>query len=147
VTDEELAYIIQNFHFSFSIWMKCQFKNQIVNGGNLTLTQFKVLYIINKQKICNMSQLSEMMEVSKGTMTTMLNKLVEDGYVMRSNSTKDRRTVFVELSEMGREEVTTLQEKLLLSVMGATAGLGEEEQREAYTALEKLYEIFKDKKR
>nr|WP_279381041.1 MarR family transcriptional regulator [Alkaliphilus hydrothermalis] len=125
--------------------MKSQFKNQIINGGNLTLTQFKVLYIINKLKICNMSQLSEMMEVSKGTMTTMLNKLVEDGYVVRSNSSKDRRTVFVELSEMGQDEVAILQEKLLMSVMNATEKLAVKEQREAYSVMEKLYEIFKDK--
>ncbi|WP_026476937.1 MarR family winged helix-turn-helix transcriptional regulator [Alkaliphilus transvaalensis] len=144
--NKELAYLIQNFYISVNGWMKYQFKNQVNSNCNLTFPQFKVLYIINKEKICSMSNLSEMMEVSKGTMTTMLNKLVEDGYVKRSNSYKDRRTVFVELTEIGIERINCVQDKLIDSLGRVTEKLDEEQQREVGVALLKLKELFKNRK-
>ncbi len=93
-----------------------------------------------------MSNLSEMMEVNKGTMTTMLNKLVEDGYVKRSNSIKDRRTVFVELTDIGIEAVGELQSKMLTALTTVVEKLQEDQQQEVSSALSNLSKIFKEKR-
>lgn len=97
-------------------------------------------------KICSMSNLSDEMEVSKGTMTTTLNKLVEYGFVKRSSSARDRRTVFVELTDKGYTVIKMLEEQLQLSLLKIIDQLDHQKQAEVYSGLTILNQIFKDKK-
>ncbi|SES94927.1 DNA-binding transcriptional regulator, MarR family [Natronincola peptidivorans] len=143
--EEQIGKQLQNFYIAFGSWMRYQYK-QVKGDVGLTLSQFQVLFIISKQGLCNMSCLSEAIEVSKGTMTSALNKLVEEGYVERSASLKDRRNVYVSLTEEGKEKVTEIKEKLLNSITGVLVELEEDKKKEVQKGLEILTEILKTKK-
>jgi DNA-binding MarR family transcriptional regulator len=93
-----------------------------------------------------MSNLSEAIEVSKGTMTCMLNKLVEDGYVERSSSSKDRRNVYVSLTELGNKKVNQIKSKLLEAIDEKLNELEENKKEDIYKALEVLINTFQEKK-
>lgn len=142
--DGIITNLIQNFYICFGSWLRYQVKNQV--DCDLTISQFKVLFMINNLKICNMSSLSDEMEVSKGTMTTMLDKLVEYGLVQRSSSMRDRRTVFVELTDQGQEIVKNMNEKLQLSFTKIVNQLDDKQQEEIYVGLSRLNQLFKEGK-
>lgn len=144
--NEEMTHLIHSFFICFGSWMRYQFKSQLIGDYNLSVSQFKVLYSIKNLKICNMSNLSDEMEVSKGTMTTTLNKLVEDGFVKRSSSPKDRRTVYVELTDKGQWVVKELEEQLQISLLKTIQQLNVQQQDEILAGLSALNQIFKDKK-
>ncbi len=49
----------------------------------------------------NMSTIAASLSVTVGTLTIAINNLVKKGYVLRNRSQKDRRVVFISLSEKG----------------------------------------------
>ncbi|SNS78993.1 DNA-binding transcriptional regulator, MarR family [Anaerovirgula multivorans] len=125
--------------------MRYQYKN-MDQDKCLTLSQFQVLFIIKDFGLCNMSCLSEAIEVSKGTMTSMLNKLVEEGYVERSTSPKDRRNVYVSLTPKGDDKVNYMKEKLLKAIVETLSQLEENQKEEIDKGLETLGIAFKVKR-
>ncbi|WP_157047337.1 MarR family winged helix-turn-helix transcriptional regulator [Alkaliphilus metalliredigens] len=142
--EEKIADRLQDFFLYFSRWMKYQYKNAALDDS-FTLAQYKVLFLLNRLQVCNMSSLSEAMEVSKGTMTSMLNKLVEEGYVERRGCLEDRRNVYVQLSEKGKVQVGTVELSLLQSMVSTLQGVNEDKQKEIFKALEILINVFKEK--
>lgn len=145
LTEQEIAHLLQNFYIAFGGWMRYQYRN-MEQDKCLTLTQFQVLFTIKNYGLCTMSCLSSTIEVSKGTMTSMLNKLVEENYVERSGSPKDRRNVYVSLTEKGEEKVNYMKEKLLKAIGETLAQLEENKKQEIHKGLEILTDVFKTKK-
>ncbi|SDK85763.1 MarR family winged helix-turn-helix transcriptional regulator [Natronincola ferrireducens] len=145
LTENEIPEMLQSFYLSFGRWMRYQYKS-LKGKDVLTLPQFQVLFIIGNLEICNMSSLSEVMEVSKGTMTCMLNKLVEEDYVERKSCVKDRRNVYVSLTEKGNKKVKEIRTRLLETITIELEGLEEDARQQVHQGLEILSNIFKGKK-
>lgn len=62
------------------------------------------MHIINAIGISepkNMSTIAKELSVTVGTLTIAINNLVKKGYVLRRRSDKDRRVVYISLSEKG----------------------------------------------
>lgn len=51
----------------------------------------------------NMSAIAGKMRVTVGTLTIAINNLVKKGYVVRTRGEKDRRVVFISLSDKGKK--------------------------------------------
>ena len=68
-----------------------------------TLPRFDVLAALDRaQEGMMMSELSRMLMVSNGNVTGIVDRLVEDGFVLRSMRDGDRRASVVRLTEKGR---------------------------------------------
>ena len=50
----------------------------------------------------NMSSIAAKLKITVGSLTTSMNSLVKKGYVKRERSEKDRRVVFIQLTNEGR---------------------------------------------
>src|SRR2546421_10201572 len=55
-----------------------------------------------------MGELAEMLDVSPRTVTGLVDNLERDGLVKRVDDPSDRRSVYAELTEQGRERIETL---------------------------------------
>ena len=67
-----------------------------------TLPRFDVMAALyRKRDAVTMSELSRMLLVSNGNATTVVDRLENDGLVLRTQSDADRRTVFVALTPAG----------------------------------------------
>jgi DNA-binding MarR family transcriptional regulator len=77
-------------------------------------------------------------DVTSGTMTNRVDRLVERGLVERSPDPRDRRGVLVRLSAPGRETVDGALADLLRREQGLLAGLGRQEQRQLIALLRQL---------
>jgi DNA-binding MarR family transcriptional regulator len=79
--------------------MRERFKTQF----NVTLPRFDVMAALyRKPDGMLMSEISRFLLVSNGNVTVIVDRLVADGLVMRSQRNGDRRTSFVRLTAEGR---------------------------------------------
>ena len=70
-----------------------------------TLPRFDVMAALSRYRQgLKMSELSGVLMVSNGNVTGIIDRLVEDGFVMRSPVPHDRRASLVRLTREGREE-------------------------------------------
>ena len=69
----------------------------------VTMSQCSTIMAIGKKGKMTMNALSEWMSLATSTMTRIVDNLVRDGHIERSQDEQDRRVVQVSLTEKGRE--------------------------------------------
>ncbi len=94
----------------YRIWksmvkIRRKLRSAMINCSNLELTrtQFYLIKLIEHEEPCKMSSLAEMMGVKPSVISTMIDRLEQNGLVVREYSKNDRRSVFVSLTNQGRE--------------------------------------------
>jgi DNA-binding MarR family transcriptional regulator len=76
----------------------------------LTMPQMVTLFAIRDANICRMSELAEVTQQSAGTLTGIVDRLIEDGLVARVRDADDRRVVQVALTDTGRERIERVEQ-------------------------------------
>ena len=74
-----------------------------------------------------MGELAEMLDVSPRTVTGLVDNLERDGLVKRVDDPNDRRSVYAELTDQGRERVDALWRETAGAQVALTQGLNEAE--------------------
>ena len=83
----------------------------------LKKNQGKVLHVLYQFDTLTPTELSKMLDIEKGSLTTVVNRLVEMGMVTRSSDPTDRRRVLLSLSSRGREKMERVMQKHLHHLM------------------------------
>ena len=76
---------------------------------NLTYTQYITMMVLWEKEEVNVKELGKHLYLDSGTLTPVLKKLEQKGYVTRKRDTKDERVLNVAVTEKGME----LQEQAL----------------------------------
>ena len=109
---------------------------------NLTFTEMHTMTLIGRLGAPRMSELAARGHVTQGTMTGMINKLVDKGYVKRTRGTKDRRVVQVRLTAEGRR-VDKIHEQHHMDLIDKIAhALTKPEQRQVVKIIHKIAEVL-----
>jgi len=74
-----------------------------------------------------MGELAEMLDVSPRTVTGLVDNLERDGLVKRVDDPDDRRSVYAEITDQGRERLKTLWQGATSLQAGLTGGFSESE--------------------
>ena len=74
---------------------------KFISDKNVNKTQLRALTFIKNYGAINMTELCNMLNIEKGSLTTMIDDLVEKGYVERGNDKKDRRRYIIVMTEAG----------------------------------------------
>jgi DNA-binding MarR family transcriptional regulator len=74
-----------------------------------------------------MGELAEMLDVTPRTVTGLVDNLVRDGLVKRVDDPNDRRSVYAELTDQGRERIETLWRETAGVQVALTQGLKDSE--------------------
>jgi len=64
---------------------------------------FQVLQILLEQGTSTVSEIANILCVSRPNMTPLIDKLINDGLVCRSSDVKDRRIINISITEEGRK--------------------------------------------
>ena len=106
---------------------------------NLTYTQYLVMMYLWENNKSNVKILGEALFLDSGTLTPLLKKLEEKGYIIRSRDKIDERNLNIEITKSGMK----LREKALKIPMeiGSCINLTEEEAKFLYQI---LYKIIKN---
>lgn len=96
---------------------------------DITNNDMHVIEAIGLHQEKNMSTIARSLSVTMGTLTTAMNSLVKKGYVVRKRGEKDKRVVYISLSEKG-EKAYLHHEKFHRDMINAIVERLDEEQTE-----------------
>lgn len=110
---------------------------------DLTYTQYITLMVLWEKKKISVKALGESLYLDSGTMTPVLKKLEAKGYITRTRSVKDERSVEIELTERGKQleaETAYIPQEVKRAIP-----LTEEENEQLSRLLQKILVGLKDK--
>ena len=112
----------------------------VLDELDLTYTQYITMMVLWEKKEINVKELGEYLFLDSGTLTPVLKKLEQKGYVSRARDTQDERVLNVTITEEGeklRERALDIPEKI-----SQCTSLEPEEAMQLYTILKKLLGSF-----
>lgn len=109
----------------------------------LTYTQYIVFLVLWEKDGIPVSEIGDKLLLDNGTLSPLLKKLEQAGYLVRRRSSEDERVVTITLTEKGK----ALQEKVkdIPLKVGGCIDLSPEKARMLYTLLYELIESRKGK--
>jgi MarR family transcriptional regulator, organic hydroperoxide resistance regulator len=78
---------------------------------SLTVPQLKCLFFISNQGKTNFRKLAERLKVSPSNITGIIDRLVEQGLVSRTENPEDRRILLLQTTSKGEAMIAELREK------------------------------------
>ncbi len=116
--------------------------NPLLKDYGLTYTQYIVFLALweTENGKAKVGDLGRRLYLDCGTLTPLLKKMEESGWLTRCRCKVDERVVYVSLTEAGwamREELKVIPEK-----MGQCVGISQEEAAELYRLLYRLLEVM-----
>lgn len=87
-----------------------KFENELEKFG-VTEAQFNMLNLLSKKESHKVTDLAENIGVKPSAITTMIDRLANNGLVSRRHDDNDRRAVLVSITGEGQEVIRNFQEK------------------------------------
>jgi len=106
---------------------------------DLTYTQYIALMVLWQKRSISVKALGDCLYLDSGTMTPVLKKLESKGYITRTRSTEDERSVVIELTEKGDS-----LKKEAVNVPGQLAGCVKLDAGEAAELHRLLYKVLEN---
>lgn len=74
----------------------------LLNELDLTYTQYIVMMVLWEKEDINEKELGETLFLKSNTLTPLLKKLIEKGYVCKTRNTEDARNIVISLTKEGK---------------------------------------------
>lgn len=115
-------------------------KKVVENIKNFGLTgpQFSALDILGVHEKLSLSEIGEKMLVSGANITMVIDNLEKLGYVKRIQNQGDRRVILVQITESGKNKLTSILQPHIDFVSGLTKSISENEAKQLAELLKKL---------
>ncbi|NOV02656.1 MarR family winged helix-turn-helix transcriptional regulator [Paenibacillus planticolens] len=120
-----------------SEWVNAHGDRDIRKHG-LNRTEFGVLELLYHKGAQAIQQIGSKVLMSSGNITYVVDKLEKKEYVVRRTSTEDRRLIFAEITDKGKQFIEEVFPQHTEVIEKAVAGLTEEEKTVASQLLKKL---------
>lgn len=72
-------------------------------------SQSQLVFTLARKGRLKMSELAKILGLTAGAVTAASDKLIENGYVLRIRDDRDRRIIYLEITDKGREELHGLR--------------------------------------
>lgn len=114
------------------------FGRELAQSAGLTAVQFRVLQVIAETGQTTAKAISTRMRVSQATITTLVDKLVSRGMVVREKSQTDRRQTNIIITEHGRHTIDEAPDPLQQRYVRRFDDMEDWEQAMLVSALERV---------
>jgi DNA-binding MarR family transcriptional regulator len=111
--------------------------------SKLTIHQFQYIDAIHALGEPNITEIADRLHITKASVTTGINKLINLGYVIKSQSSQDKRIFHVRLTEASERLIEAKFQTLKAYGEFVEASLSKDEARQFKTTLSKLVKLFK----
>nr|ADN15558.1 transcriptional regulator, MarR family [Gloeothece verrucosa PCC 7822] len=108
----------------------------------LTVPQFRVLAFLKRHPDCSLSAVAEHLGVSRPTASAMVERLVQQGFVNRSEHPQERRQVELKLTEAGYRYFEQIREKTRKEIADQLGNLSETQLSSLREGIALLYQVF-----
>jgi DNA-binding MarR family transcriptional regulator len=86
-------------------------RRETSNEEGLSLTERSTLFLIYQSTIILPSELAAIEKVTNQSMSQIINKLLELGYINKTSSTQDKRKILITLTSAGKEIVERIKKE------------------------------------
>ncbi len=111
---------------------------------DLSITEMHTIEAIGMYKPRMMSEIASDLNITVGTLTTAINKLLKKGYVERNRIEEDRRVVMIQLTKRGKLAYRVHENFHSEMVQKMIVDLEDQEEESLLSALEKLNEFMRN---
>lgn len=113
-----------------------------LTNDELTKEQFNMLGMIHERQSCTSTELAEVFMVCKSSITAIINRLVDRGFVQRTSNPHDRRQINLSLTESGTETYVLTAAKLMEVLGRYLVQFPDEEVESFISSYEKLAHLM-----
>lgn len=145
---DDLARMMCEFYLNLARWSKnyC-LKNFNVNGkGNfaITLRQFHILVMLQELGVETLSELSELLAISKSSLSLTISKMVEEGYIRKElpSTADDGRRIYFYVTEKGLQAMKEAENHMVQNLSKYYETLNEEQKEDLVIGLKKLKNVY-----
>ena len=114
----------------------------ILKRFDLTYTQYIAMLVLFEEKEMKVTELGERLYLDSGTLSPLLKKLENKGFLRRIRDKNDERNVKISLTEEGKKIESELV--IVPKTIGSCINLSRDESITLYTLLYKLLNNIKD---
>jgi len=135
-------------HLEIRIWLRllsCAsrlesiLQSRIAKEFGTSLARFDVMSQLERSgEGLTMTETSRRMMVTNGAITSLVDRLVDEGFVMRESHPEDRRTTILRLTESGRERFHVMAAEHEQWVIGLLSGIDRQTKQELAKSLSVL---------
>jgi len=112
-------------------------RQDILRHG-LSVSEFGVLELLWHKGPQPLGEIAERILLTTGSVTYVIDQLQKQGLVERRSCPTDRRVIYADLTDAGRERIESIFPDHARRIVGAVSGLSSEEQELATVLLKKL---------
>jgi DNA-binding MarR family transcriptional regulator len=132
--DSYLPYLLARASFSISSEFHAQ-----VEAAGFTVSEWRILASLSGVNQRTVGELADIVLAKQPTVTKMVLRMVDQGLVMRTACTQDKRQAWVSLTVKGKNRVTPLLKKAALHEKNVLSSLGKQQSQELKLILQKLF--------
>jgi DNA-binding MarR family transcriptional regulator len=132
--DSYLPYLLARASFSISSEFHAQ-----VEAAGFTVSEWRILASLSGVKQRTVGELADIVLAKQPTVTKMVLRMVDQGLVMRTACTQDKRQAWVSLTVKGKNRVTPLLKKAALHEKNVLSSLGEPQSQALKSILQQLF--------
>lgn len=114
------------------------FGREIKQAAGVTPAQFRALQIIAESGQATATVIAQRMRVSQATVTSLVDKLVREGMVLREKSTQDRRQTDIHMTRKGRQILADAPDPLQQRFVRKFSAMEDWEQAMLVASLERV---------
>jgi len=129
-----LPYLLARASFSISSEFHAQ-----VEAAGFSVSEWRILASLSGVKQRTVGELADIVLAKQPTVTKMVLRMVDQGLVMRTACTQDKRQAWVSLTLKGKKRVTPLLKKAAIHEKSVLSELGEQQSHELKSILQKLF--------
>ena len=108
----------------------------------MPLSHVQVLVMLDHRGSLSISEISNSFGIAKPNITPLVDRLIEEGLVMRERNSTDRRVVNVVICEKGRERLAAIYRQLCDHLFDWTCSLSGEDLARFNDALETIVRLL-----
>ncbi|ARJ38959.1 MarR family transcriptional regulator [Sporosarcina sp. P21c] len=105
-------------------------------------SQSHLVFTLERRGTMRMSELASALNLTAGAVTSASDKLIEHGYVERFRDEKDRRVVYLKITDKGRETMSELRTQGRQTMKTVFAHLTEEELQQFIDTFEEASSVI-----
>ncbi len=112
-----------------------------VNCCGITISQCNAIMEIGKKEEISLNEISELLMLDKSTMSRTINKLVENGMVIRELQPQDKRYVTIELTDKGIAIFKNIEETIEQYYKGIFMKISKNKREQIFDSLGLLIDV------
>jgi DNA-binding MarR family transcriptional regulator len=112
---------------------------------SLSLSQLRVLKFLERSPHASLSEVADYLDVTRPTMSTMIDRLVQRGLVARTADPQERRRVLLTLTTAGQTQLQQVSQATEANVVEVLAHLSTPQLQQLLQGVMLLDEVFAEK--